>query len=179
MDFGAKFQAALSYRDFLDQYASPQQRAQWDAFHDTIKLSEEQRALLKGFRRQQRVLCLAGCWCGDCVEQCPIFDHFQLASSLLEVRYQDRDSDMQLQQELKICGGARVPAVVFLCEENYLIGRYGDRTISKYRQMVAPSSGLMSPEALTTAVIQDWLLEFERIQWILRTSPRLRKKHGD
>jgi hypothetical protein len=28
-------------------------------------------------------------------------------------------------------------------------------------------------------VVQDWLDEFERVQWILRLSPRLRKIHGD
>jgi hypothetical protein len=29
------------------------------------------------------------------------------------------------------------------------------------------------------AVVQDWLNEFERVQWILRLSPRLRRLHGD
>jgi len=28
-------------------------------------------------------------------------------------------------------------------------------------------------------VVQDWLNEFERVQWILRTSGRLRKLHND
>jgi hypothetical protein len=28
-------------------------------------------------------------------------------------------------------------------------------------------------------VTQDWLNEFERVQWILRLSPRLRQAHGD
>ena len=78
MDFAEKFQQALSYGDFLDRHASPDQRQQWDDFHRSIQLTTAQRDLLAGFTRQQRVLCLAGSWCGDCVRQCPIFDHFQM-----------------------------------------------------------------------------------------------------
>jgi ferredoxin len=185
MDFSKSFHQAHSYNDFLDHYASPQQRNRWDAFHASITLTPQQQALLQGFTRRQRVLCLAGTWCGDCVEQCPAFDHFQANNPLLEIRYQDRDHDPQLQQALEICGGARVPVVVFLSEEDLFVGRYGDRTLSKYRQMLTDTTGpacptgLASSTELTTTVVQEWLDEFERIQLILRTSPRLRKKHGD
>jgi hypothetical protein len=42
------------------------------------------------------------------------------------------------------------------------------------------SVGAVPPEeSLLDATVQDWLDEFERVQLILRTSPRLRKKHGD
>ena len=34
-------------------------------------------------------------------------------------------------------------------------------------------------EALLAEVTQDWLNEFERVQWLLRLSPRLRQMHGD
>ena len=34
-------------------------------------------------------------------------------------------------------------------------------------------------QGLVPAVVQDWLDEFERIQWMLRTSSRLRQLHGD
>ena len=182
MDFGDKFEQALSYQDFLERHASPDQRQQWDDFHRSVQLTADQQALLSSFVRQQRVLCLAGTWCGDCVRQCPIFDHFQQFSPQLDVRYQDRDSDPELQKSLEICGGARVPVVVFLSEDNLPVGRYGDRTLAKYRQMAAPLEGKPAtrgiPE-LTAAVIQEWLNEFERTQLILRTSPRLREKHGD
>ena len=32
---------------------------------------------------------------------------------------------------------------------------------------------------MSAAVLQEWLNEFERVQWMLRLSPRLRQKHGD
>jgi len=182
MNFAEKFQQALSYRDFLDGHASPDQRQQWDDFHQSVQLTTSQQELLASFTRQQRVLCLAGSWCGDCVRQCPIFDHFEQISPLLEVRYQDRDSDGELQKSLEICGGARVPVVLFLSEDNLPIGRYGDRTLSKYRQMAAHLDGdneSASVAERTSAVVQEWLNEFERTQLLLRTSPRLREKHGD
>jgi hypothetical protein len=42
------------------------------------------------------------------------------------------------------------------------------------------SSGVSRPgDSLLAQVTQDWLDEFERVQWILRLSSRLRQKHGD
>ena len=83
-------------------------------------------------------------------------------------------------------GAARVPSVVFLSEDGHVCGRYGDRTLSKYRQMTADfagaacPTGLGSPErTLLDAVVQEWLNEFQRIQLMLRTSARLRKLHND
>jgi hypothetical protein len=83
-------------------------------------------------------------------------------------------------------GGARVPMVVFLSEEGNEAGRFGDRTISKYRQMAkdqlgasCPTGIVAPPDELIAAVTQDWLDIFERIHLMLRLSPRLREKHGD
>lgn len=185
MDFGSHFHEAFSYEDFLDQHASDQQRARWDACHASITLAPHQQELLAGFRRVQRVLCLAGTWCGDCIDQCPILEHFHQASPCIEVRYQDRDHDQALSDALRICGGSRVPVVVFLSEDNLFLGQFGDRTLSRYRHLAntttgpACSAGLPTQDTLTDQTLQEWLNEFERIQLMLRTSPRLRKKHGD
>ena len=43
----------------------------------------------------------------------------------------------------------------------------------------ACSTGLNTDLSLTEQVLQDWLDDFERIQWMLRTSSRLRQLHGD
>jgi hypothetical protein len=41
-------------------------------------------------------------------------------------------------------------------------------------------TGLVLPSGNNLAeVVQDWFDEFERVQWLLRTSPRLRQLHGD
>ena len=52
-----------------------------------VRLTDAQRELFGRFTRQMHVACLAGAWCGDCVYQCPIFDHFQQAAPLVEVRF--------------------------------------------------------------------------------------------
>src|SRR5690606_37913392 len=98
----------------------------------------------------------------------------------------DRDAHPDLAAELKICGGARVPVVVILSEDDQEVARFGDRTLAKYRSIAAsqlgPScpTGIGAPPAeLTSAVVQEWLDLFERAQLILRTSARLRRKHGD
>src|SRR5437667_3022013 len=108
MDYAAKFAAGLAYADFLARYGTDEHQRRWAALHAQVKLTAEQRGLLAGFRREMKVLCLAGAWCGDCVNQCPIFDHFAAANSRIEVRFADRDDDPDLAQHLRLCGGARV-----------------------------------------------------------------------
>ncbi|MGE0606890.1 MAG: thioredoxin family protein [Pirellulales bacterium] len=186
MDFAAKFAEGLSYTDFLAKYGSDEHRRRWQALHEQVKLTSAQLGLLASFTREMKVFCLAGAWCGDCVNQCPIFDHFAQANSRIAVRYFDRDAHPDLGELLSICGGARVPVVLFVSEDNYQLGWYGDRTLAKYRQVAADTAGptcptgiVAPPAALQAAVVQDWLDEFERAQLILRTSPRLRKLHGD
>jgi thiol-disulfide isomerase/thioredoxin len=185
-DFNAALQRALPYHDFLNQYGTDAHRARWAAVYDRIRLSDDKKRLLAGFQREMKVLVMAGTWCGDCVDQCPIFQHFAEAAPAIVLRFCDRDASPELQQELTICGGARVPAVVFLSEDGHEVGRYGDRTLAKYRKIAAEqlgdvcSAGIAPPgDTLLAATVQDWLNEFERAQLILRTSPRLRRKHGD
>jgi hypothetical protein len=186
MNWSEIFDEALSYSAFLDEYAKPEQRARWDAMHARVALTDAQRSLLGSFSRRMPVLVLNGAWCGDCINQVPIFDHFALASPALELRYLDRDAREDVRSALMINGGQRVPVAVFLSEDFLEVTRYGDRTISTYRRMAAqqlgPScpTGLVPPDAEAMAsVIADWLDEFERAQLLLRLSARLRQKHGD
>jgi hypothetical protein len=184
-DFGVKFQSGLSYAAFLDRYATPEQRQRWDDTFAAMTLRPEQQQLLEGFVRNMQVVVLAGAWCGDCINQCPAFERFAQATPTIDVRYFDRDVDADLAAELQTCGAARVPCVVFLSEDGQFCGRYGDRTLSKYRKMMANVGGATCPTGLLTAedernsVVQEWLNEFERIHAMLRTSSRLRQKHGD
>jgi hypothetical protein len=186
MNLFDKFQQGLPYSDFLTRYANDGQKQRWRQMHEQIKLTSEQRTLLGSFRRQMNVLCLAGAWCGDCINQCPIFEHFVAVAPVIQVRYLDRDDHADVQQELQINGGNRVPVVVFLSEDGFEAGRYGERTLSKYRQMARDQVGAMCPtgvaipgDSLLAQVTQDWLNEVERVQLLLRLSPRLRQRHGD
>lgn len=184
-DFAASFAAGLPYRDFLQKFGEEGHRERWQAVHDRVALTAAQTALLESFTRQMNVICLAGAWCGDCVNQCPIFDHFSAVNERINVRYFDRDAAAELAGEIRLCGGARVPVLVFLNEDGQFCGLQGDRTLSKYRQMatdqLGPScpTGLAIEQPLLNNVVQDWLNEFERIHLMLRLSPRLRQKHGD
>ena len=181
------FNQSLPYQKFLDEFATGDQRVKWDAVHSKIQLSKEQKTLLEGFVRRMPVIVLCGTWCGDCVNQCPIFEHFDSVSDALDVRFLDRDACPDIAAHLKVCGGQRVPTVVFLSEDWYPVLVYGDKTLSAYRsasgeQMVGSScsTGLVSPASdATAAVVSDWLDQFERVQLILRLSGRLRQVHGD
>jgi hypothetical protein len=185
-DYRSKFDLGLPYEQFLARHGSSGHRQRWAGVHTSVKLLEAQQQLLASFQREMKVLCLTAVWCGDCVNQCPILDHFARATSAIQLRYFDRDEHSDLAAELKICGGARIPVVVFLSEDGQQVGWYGDRTLAKYRQMavdqLGPScpTGLIIPDrSLLDAVTQDWLNEFERVQLLLRLSARLRQIHGD
>jgi thiol-disulfide isomerase/thioredoxin len=182
----AAHDAALPYREFLSRHGTPDQRARWEACHERISLTAEQRRLLDGFVRRMPVLVLAGAWCGDCVNQCPIFDHFAAASPVIHLRFLDRDARPEIAAHLRVCGGQRVPVAAFFSEDFEPVLFYGDRTLSAYRAAARAqfgescASGAVPPAAdALAAVTAEWLEQFERVHLILRLSARLRKLHGD
>ena len=186
MNLFDKYALGHDYQTFIAKYANDVQKERWKTVLCQVQLKADQKALLAGFKRTMPVLCLAGAWCGDCINQCPIFARFAAEFPGIQVRYLDRDEHADVQQELKICGGNRVPVLVFFTEDGQEIARYGDRTLSKYRDLMKQQAGASCPTGINVAndplldqVAQDWLDEFERVQWILRLSPRLRQKHGD
>lgn len=186
MNLFPKFAHGLSYPDFLGRYANDSQKARWQQVHDQVALTPAQRDLLRSFQRAMKVVCLAGAWCGDCSGQCPIFAHFAAEAPVIELRFLDRDDHADAQLELRINGGDRVPVLVFFSEDGHEVARYGERTLSKYRALAGALGGAGCPtgipvpgDSLLAQITQDWLNEFERVQWILRMSPRLRKLHND
>jgi thiol-disulfide isomerase/thioredoxin len=184
--WAAAFAAALPYRQYLDRHATPEQRTRWDAGHDRIALTPDQERLLAGFVRRMPVLVLSGTWCGDCVNQCPIFARFAAAAPAIDLRFLDRDALPDIAAHLKVCGGQRVPVAAFFSEDFTPVLFYGDRTLSAYRAAAAAefgagcATGIVPPAAeAVAAVTADWLDQFERVQLILRLSGRLRQLHGE
>jgi len=182
----AAFDAALPYHDFLARHGTPDQRSRWDAFHARVKLTPAQATLLASFVRKMPVLVLSGAWCGDCVNQCPIFAHFAAAAPSIDLRFLDRDARPDIAAHLKVCGGQRVPVAAFLSEDFSPVLVYGDKTLSAYRAAASAqlgdscASGVGAPPTdQIAAVTSDWLDQFERVQLILRLSARLRQLHGD
>src|SRR4051794_9574491 len=181
MDWMNVFAEALTYTAFLDRHATAPQRTRWDDLHARFGLTSGQKKLLGGFTRRMPVLCLAGAWCGDCINQCPAFDHFARASTAIELRFLDRDARPEVREALAINGGHRVPVLLFLSEDGFEVARYGERTLSTYRRLAAEQLGPACPTGIVpptgdalARVTAEWLAEFERVQLILRLSPRLR-----
>lgn len=181
-----KFESALSYEKYVVS-GKPEHAERWAAFHSRVKLTADQTRLIGSFTRRMNVLVISGTWCGDCVQQVPIFDHIAAANpNAIDLRCLDRDVHKDLSQQLRINGGDRVPLVLFLSEDFEFCSLAGDRSLNRYRAIAmkqlgaACATGIVPPDqeevALTT---QDWLDEFERVQLMLRLSPRLRQKHGD
>jgi hypothetical protein len=186
MNLFPKFEAALPLADFLAKYGTDAHRNRWKLAAEQTAITDAQRKLLGTFTRRMNVLVLAGAWCGDCSSQCPIYERFAEAAPLIHTRYLDRDEHADVQSALQINGGNRVPVVVFFSEDGFEVARYGERTLARYRQLVGQLSGegcatgfVKGNDPVQQAIVQDWLDEFERVQWILRLSPRLRQRHGD
>ncbi|MDR7415740.1 MAG: thioredoxin family protein [Armatimonadota bacterium] len=186
VDWREKFHQALPYHAFLDRYGTEVHRERWRRVYEAVTLTEEQQALLAGFQREMKLLVLAGTWCGDCVNQCPILQRFAEVTPRIELRFLERDEHPDVREELAINLGYRIPVVVFLSEDFAEVARYGERTLSLYRQMAVERLGPACPvgirppgEDLLRNVTQEWLNEVERVQLLLRLSPRLRQRHED
>lgn len=194
-DFKPFFNDALPYHELLQRCAEPEQRRRWQSIYDSAALTGEQTSLLQSFRRKMYVLCLTGVWCGDCVNDCPIFQRIAEITDKIDLRFVNRaqkfdasasDADTRLANELSICGGARVPVLVFLSQDWFECERFGERTLATYRAKVAAmqgaacSTGLFgTPVDLLRENITEWLAHFERVQLMLQTSARLMKLNDE
>jgi len=178
------FARAMPYERYLA--TDPSRAGGWQAVSDRTTLTESQRGELASFTRRMHVLVVSGIWCGDCVQQGPLLARIAEASPAIDLRWVDRDVEAEFSARLKVCGGGRVPVVVFAAEDFEVCAIAGDRTLARYRglarRQLGPSCELPwaeIPADESAAVLQEWLNEFERVQWMLRLSPRLRQKHGD
>ncbi|AWM40683.1 hypothetical protein GobsT_07850 [Gemmata obscuriglobus] len=185
MNLFTKFEAGLPLAQFL-KYGTDAHRARWQAAAAQTVLTGPQQELVRTFTRRTNVLLLAGAWCGDCSSQCPIFERIAEINPNVVVRYIDRDEHADAQAALQINGGNRVPVAVFFSEDGHEVARYGERTLARYRALVAQLTGegcatgfVKGDDPVQKAVVQEWLDQLERVQCILRLSPRLRAKHGD
>ncbi|MFM7130283.1 MAG: thioredoxin family protein [bacterium] len=190
IDWARHLADGLTYVDFLARYDSSEHHRRWQANHSAISLTADQKNRLALFTRRMGVLCLSGTWCGDCASQCPIYQHIVEAAppGLIDLRFIDRDAaPPDLAAAIRINGGQRVPALIFISEDGFEVARYGEKTLAKYRDEaarlggVACSIGLVSEaeNTLRQAVIAEWVDQFERAQLILRLSARLRQKYND
>src|SRR5262249_37063715 len=141
MNLFDRFSTALPMDHFLSKYGTAAHRGRWKETLDAVWLTDDQKKLLGAFKREMNVMFLAGAWCGDCSRQCPIFDRFSEAAPVIKVRYLDNADHADVQTELSINGGKRIPVAVFFSEDGYEVTRYGERTISKYRQMIRDLAG--------------------------------------
>ena len=175
--------AGVRWPDYL---ASHPRTAGWGAHVAAARLTPAQRELLGSFTRRMPVIVLTGDWCGDCAVQCPMLAAIGDACPAADVRFLEQSAHMALAERLRINGGTRVPTVVWCAEDFEFCSVLGDRTLARYRAMAARQLGASCPlpsaridPEETAHTLQGWIDEFERVQLMLRLSPRLRQLHGD
>lgn len=179
------FAAAVPYDAYLA--SDPDRAAPWRRVEAQITLTEAQRSLLRGFTRRMCVLAVSGIWCGDCSAQGPMLHAIASENpAMIDLRWVDRDEHPRLADSVRICGGRRVPTVIFMAEDLEFVSLLGDRTLSRYRAIAArqlgpscPVPGAAVDHEELHATLAEWLHEFERVHLLLRLSPRLRAIHGD
>ncbi|MBI1337542.1 MAG: thiol reductase thioredoxin [Phycisphaera sp.] len=182
----AKHDEGLAYPAYLAT-GTDAQRENWTRVYGQAKLTDAQRSLVSSFTRKINVIGLSGIWCGDCVQQCPLIQRIAEANPrAIDLRWLDRDEHEDLQAHVTINAGKRVPVLVFCAEDFELVSWFGDRTLNRYRAIArkqlggaCPLPGAHFDEDEMHATLHDWLDEFERVHLLLRTSARLRQRHGD
>jgi thiol-disulfide isomerase/thioredoxin len=184
--FSDQFSYSLRYKQYLATGTEEQQR-RWTQVYDIARLDATQRELISGFQRAMKILVHSGIWCGDCVEQCPLIQRIAEANPVkINLRFIERKMNTELKEELRINGGSRVPVVLFYSEDDMWCATSGDRTLNRYRALalkrLGPScpTGILPPDkSEVEATLADWLNDVERVQLMLRLTPRLREKHQD
>ena len=186
----AKHEAGHRYAQYVAT-AKPDKQEAWQKIYDQVSLDPRQQKLLADFCRDIKVIVVSGTWCGDCVRQGPMIQKIAEAAGAtgggkVDLKWVDRDEHLDLQQQVKVCGGNRVPVVIFAAEDFELVGYAGDKLLRRYRIAAAqalgancPLPGAPVPQEELDAELQDWVDEFERVHLLLRLSGRLRQKHGD
>ncbi len=182
-----QFESALDYETYLAK-SDPAKAHRWHDLEGILPtLTSEQQARLNVVQRDMYVLVSSGVWCGDCVRQVPMIRKIaEACGGNVRLRIIDRDISEALKEELRILGGARVPVVVFLSEDFYEVGRFGDRLLTAYRLKAQREAGAACPTGLIppeghelAAEMADWVDVFERMLLMLRTSALLRQRYGD
>ena len=182
----AKHAAALLYHDYVKTGTADQQ-TNWQRIYAQTHPTPAQQTLLQSFTRRMPVLVISGLWCGDCAQQVPLLTRLAEANpQAIDLRILDRDQHPDLQKQVRVNGGDRVPVAIFCAEDYEMVGWFGDRTLHRYRAIAArqlgPSCPLpgapVAPDELA-ATLQDWLDQLERAHLVLRLSPRLRRLYAD
>ena len=180
------FDQAAGYDDYLRD-SEKEKADRWRELAEQVPaLTDEQKSRVSGYGRKMNVLMYTGVWCGDCVRQGPMLKQIADAGGAdVELRCIDRDASDELKDELRILGAMRVPIVVFLTEDCWEIGRFGDRLLTVYRRKAerevgaACATGIAPPNGELAAEQGEWVDVFERMLLMARLSPPLRERHGD
>lgn len=179
------WELAVDYDLYL-KTAKPEEKERWlERKERAVDLTVEQIERLQGFNRELNVLVYTGAWCGDCSRQVPmLLKMAEAAGEKVTIRLIERETSEELMEELRILGAHRVPVVVFLTEDFWEVGRFGERLLSLYKSKAAREIGLgvdqgqLSPRSLARET-SDWMDIFERMLLMVRLSPPIRRKHND
>jgi thiol-disulfide isomerase/thioredoxin len=179
------WEMASDYDSWIGSSDPGMARRWFDSGARTPELTGDQLERLQGYGREMNVLMYAAIWCGDCARTGAMLREIaEACGDGVRLRVIDRDASVELRDELRLVGATRVPVVVFLSEDWWEVGRFGDRTLSVYRAKAAREAGrgrparVLAPGALA-AEMGEWVDVFERMLLMLRLSPPLRRRHGD
>ena len=185
----SEFERGTPFKDFVNRMSLNHQ-PQWRERFGRLELSGPQQAVVDSFSRSMNILCLTGPWCGDCALHGAAFARIADASGgKIALRFLVRDEEtVQLMARNRINGGDRVPLTWLMAADFEPCARFGDRTLSRYRSMARKglgedpaSSNVRTPPPADPVreVLHEVLDEVERVQLMLRLSPRMREKYGD
>lgn len=181
-----QFASALPYERYL-QTGNDEQQRRWKQVYDAARLNDTQMKIVGGFVRDMKLLIVSGIWCGDCVQQCPLIQRIaEVNPAKIDLRMLERDQHPDLLEHVRMNGGNRVPVVLFLSDDYEWCATAGDRTVNRYRALAVRKLGPSCPLGIVApdkeeldATLGDWLNEVERVQLMLRLTPRLRQKYQD
>ena len=180
------FEQGLTFASFVNGLPLDQQHS-WHQRFLQLELDTAQRSLVGDFTREMRIMSLTGPWCGESALQGAALARIaEAAPDKIDLRFLPKDEAFaELIIANMINAGTRVPITFLMAEDFEPCARIGDRSLSRYRSMARKALGEAAPvfapppEDPVRTVLQELLDEVERVQWMLRLSPRLQARHGE
>ena len=182
---------AMTFNQWLDTFAKPEQRERTEQhFEDSKLYLDNIQTKLQELDYKQYILAVVADWCGDCHRGAPILEFICQSSDFLECKFVRKEDYLDL--ILPVCGSEKIPYVMFYTQDGFLTSNWSERSYDLYKMttesykeftyekneafFTAYRKKLDDKKALTYQSIADELVhEILKVNAIQGSSPRINK----
>ncbi len=131
MKESAEWDKAITYTNFLKK--ARENIELMKARYNDLQLNETDLDTLKGIQNNIKILVIGTERCNDTAGNLPILARIEDASSKIQLRILDADSNVEFHQHYKVNGKRKTPVVLFLNKDYEELCRWVERPNAAYK----------------------------------------------